>query len=399
MAELKKPTETVSPIDAVSGAPAGASTGRGDSGARPGKPGSGSLRRIPWSGPPPHGAPGEEADRPVRKGARPLVLTVVALAALVVVAGVTGSVVWAITSSHSASPNAAPAAATGRPSLVGVPLGTGGLTAISPQPGAASTGPGATPSPSAALTQPPSASAATTATASATAGIGAQALPAGTATSAAPSPTKAAASTTSAATVSVVTYRALPGTWPQCAAENANCSFSGTKAVAFGANGRFNYAVGTGTIACDVGTLGDPIYFTVKSCYAQAVAPTSGVWSSCAAENGTCAFSGIMTVAFGANGNYRYATLGGGTACSVSVFGDPAYYTVKSCYLMGPPPSFTTWKTCAVEDQTCSFSGTHEVAFGSSGRYFYGTFTGSAPCDSAVFGDPIIGVQKTCFVQ
>nr|WSY51804.1 hypothetical protein OG999_17830 [Streptomyces sp. NBC_00886] len=63
------------------------------------------------------------------------------------------------------------------------------------------------------------------------------------------------------------------------------------------------------------------------------------------------------------------------------------------------PPTAATWTTCAAEAGTCAFTGTHEVAFGANGRYFYGTFTGGTPCTNTVFGDPISGTSKSCYVQ
>jgi hypothetical protein len=106
-----------------------------------------------------------------------------------------------------------------------------------------------------------------------------------------------------------------------------------------------------------------------------------------------------MTVAFGASGQYKYATLADGTACTDGVFGDPLYGTAKACYLAGAPPAATTWTQCAAENATCSFAGTREVAFGASGRYRYGTFTGGTPCTDGVFGDPLYGTAKACYVQ
>jgi hypothetical protein len=55
-----------------------------------------------------------------------------------------------------------------------------------------------------------------------------------------------------------------------------------------------------------------------------------------------------------------------------------------------------TWTTCAAEGATCSFSGTREVRFGANGIYTSKIITGTTPCTSAVFGDPIHGVAKTC---
>ena len=207
-----------------------------------------------------------------------------------------------------------------------------------------------------------------------------------------------AAYTTTGSTTGSTT-QALPGTWPQCAAENGTCTLNGTSAVAFGANGRFNYTTATGSTPCTTAVFGDPSSGVVKSCYAEAAPPATNIWSTCAAENNTCAFSGVMTVAYGAAGSYRYATLPGGTPCTNAVFGDPISGTAKSCYLMGPPPSFATWTTCAAENGTCSFSGTHEVAYGANGQYFYGSFNGGTPCTNTVFGDPASGTAKNCYYQ
>ena len=85
-----------------------------------------------------------------------------------------------------------------------------------------------------------------------------------------------------------------------------------------------------------------------------------------------------MTVAYGPAGSYRYATLPGGTPCTNTVFGDPISGTAKSCYLVGPPPSFATWI---------------------NGQYFYGSFNGGTPCANGVFGDPAAGTPKYCYYQ
>jgi hypothetical protein len=169
--------------------------------------------------------------------------------------------------------------------------------------------------------------------------------------------------------------------------------------VAFGAGGRFNYASASSATGCSNGVFGDPAPGVVKSCYAEAVPPTANVWARCASENGTCSFSGVMTVAYGANGSYNYATLGAGTGCDNTVFGDPVAGTVKACYVVGPPPTFTTWTACADENGTCSFTGTHEVAYGANGQYFYGSLTGGTPCGNSAFGDPAAGTVKACYVQ
>ena len=56
-------------------------------------------------------------------------------------------------------------------------------------------------------------------------------------------------------------------TWTACAAENATCSFSGTRQVRYGANNSYVTKTFTGEAACtNTAFGGDPIYGVVKSC-------------------------------------------------------------------------------------------------------------------------------------
>ena len=88
---------------------------------------------------------------------------------------------------------------------------------------------------------------------------------------------------------------------------------------------------------------------------ALGVSPSSGIgpittWSgplpsgftSCASENGTCSFSGIKQVAYGAGNNWYFASAANGVSCSNTVFGDPAVGTAKACYTRTDP---TGWGT------------------------------------------------------
>ena len=203
--------------------------------------------------------------------------------------------------------------------------------------------------------------------------------------------------------VYTLSYPATTGTqlgvWTQCAAENGSCSFSGTMTVAYGAGSKFTYATLTNGTACTNSIFGDPILGAVKACYRAAAPPTTGVWPQCAAENQSCAFTGTMTVAYGANSAFKYVTATNGVACGNAVFGDPILGTAKSCYLVTPPANAATWTSCAAENQTCAFTGTHEVAFGVNGHYFYGSFTSGTACNVSIFGDPNYGTIKSCFLQ
>jgi hypothetical protein len=55
---------------------------------------------------------------------------------------------------------------------------------------------------------------------------------------------------------------------------------------------------------------------------------------------------------------------------------------------------------CSNQNETCTFSGTANVAFGVDGRFNYKyNVTGSIECNKGVFGNPASGTVKFCFVQ
>ena len=191
----------------------------------------------------------------------------------------------------------------------------------------------------------------------------------------------------------------LPGTWKQCAAEGGICAVSSNSTIAFGAGGKFFYGTAGAGTSCNDATFGDPNVGVLKACYVQSVPSAPNVWTNCAAENGTCTLSGTMIVGYGAPSRYAYGTFSTSVGCNNTVFGDPFVGTVKGCAVTGPPPSVTTWSKCADESGTCSFSGTHEVAYGANGLYFYANLTGGVGCNNTVFGDPNVGTVKACYIQ
>ena len=138
-------------------------------------------------------------------------------------------------------------------------------------------------------------------------------------------------------------FGSAPQTLTKCADENGTCSFTGTRDVTYGANGKFYTKQNvTSSIACNNATFGDPIVGTVKACYTVAYSapacdtangPTD--MTKCADENGTCSFTGTRDVTYGANGVFTtlYGVTGG-TPCTNAVFGDPLVGTVKACYIL-----------------------------------------------------------------
>ena len=206
---------------------------------------------------------------------------------------------------------------------------------------------------------------------------------------------------TPATTAMPAVVESLSNQWGQCALLDGTCSVSQQSVVSLGANGYFNYGTFSNATACDYSVFGNPDASGQIACYSEPTPDAStDVWTQCAAENGTCSYSGVMTIAFGANGDYHYATLGGGgTACTDAVFGDPDYGTAKACYLMAPPPQFTHWDLCATNGGTCTFSGTSEVAYGADGRYTYGSHSNGTSCAESALGDPEASGTTYCYVQ
>ena len=66
--------------------------------------------------------------------------------------------------------------------------------------------------------------------------------------------------------------------------------------------------------------------------------------TSCAGENGTCSFTGILEVWYGAKKSWKVAPASNGVACTNGVFGDPINGTYKYCYTR---PYSGSWKPTA----------------------------------------------------
>ncbi|WP_212760946.1 hypothetical protein [Telluria aromaticivorans] len=152
---------------------------------------------------------------------------------------------------------------------------------------------------------------------------------------------------------------------------------------------------------------------------APAPAPTPTGWTTCAAEWSTCSFTGTRQVRYGTATKYVTKTLTGPTICTNTVFGDPAPGSVKSCSygnttvtpttttpapapapapapVPSPTPTTATWTHCAGEFGTCVVPGTREVRYGVAGSFATKIVTGSVACSNAVFGDPKLGMTKSC---
>jgi hypothetical protein len=118
----------------------------------------------------------------------------------------------------------------------------------------------------------------------------------------------------------------LPAGYTRCAAENGQCSFSGTRMVAYGAGTYTSRTVTDGTACTSTAFNGDPAANLVKSCYVAPVGGPTG-YTQCAAENGTC--SDNRNVAYGANGAFNRRVIAGGTACTI-----PATPDISTCGML-----------------------------------------------------------------
>jgi hypothetical protein len=181
-----------------------------------------------------------------------------------------------------------------------------------------------------------------------------------------------------------------------CANENEDCSFSGTKDVAYGANGKWVWHYGVaGGIHCSNGVFGDPIPGTYKACYwidpSGAPQADTNPWVFCASEGSWCGFSGTMNVEYGANPDHfttKYY-LTGGIQCSNGAFGMDLYYGVgKACYIKNsvntqtggcPSPNWEMqanhWKWVNQVIVHAPYGGTAAASVGASGtteNYYFG---------------------------
>jgi hypothetical protein len=72
--------------------------------------------------------------------------------------------------------------------------------------------------------------------------------------------------TTTITTVPAPAPAPVVETWTNCAVEGANCTFTGTRTVRYGANGMYATKVVNGATACANWVFGDPAYGITKSC-------------------------------------------------------------------------------------------------------------------------------------
>lgn len=145
------------------------------------------------------------------------------------------------------------------------------------------------------------------------------------------------ATTTSTTLTPTPTPTPVLSTWTACATEGGSCSFIGSAQMRYGTADKYVTKTLTGPAACTNAVFGDPAPGYVKSCSLNPTttgptsASTAPSWTNCAAEGGTCSFSGTREVRYGSDGSYAKKIVAGSVSCSNAVFGDPKPNYVKSC--------------------------------------------------------------------
>ncbi len=129
---------------------------------------------------------------------------------------------------------------------------------------------------------------------------------------------------------------------------------------------------------------------------APAALPSGAV--RCASERSNCVLpSGTpATVYYGSGSQWTVRPAMTGTvACTNATFGDPIAGTAKACY-------YVAAAKCANERATCTVASgtTATVLYGANGTFHRRSgVTGSFTCGNAIFGDPLAGVAKACWLQ
>jgi len=93
---------------------------------------------------------------------------------------------------------------------------------------------------------------------------------------------------------------------------------------------------------------------------------------------------------------------GGGGGGSTAAAGSAAQASSASTAPATTAPAFTAtagadgWTQCATESEVCVTLGRRQVRYGGEGKYAYQNVDGPVGCNNASFGDPAIGLVKSC---
>jgi hypothetical protein len=217
--------------------------------------------------------------------------------------------------------------------------------------------------------------------------------------------------------------RTRPAFSVKCADEGEQCEFSGVQRVWYGAGRSYVSESHTDGAACSPGSFRDidPYPYTRKSCYLEqeqlpygaikcAIGTSDDDKNECKILNPI----GDTTVYYGSTvaGDDMYfsrvfSQFSPGEPAVVkctekSFAGNPVPFHGKNCYL-APKPRPPTATKCADEGENCTWpeTATGIVWYGAENSYAAKRFSNrqSIPCVNAVFGDPVQGTRKACYIK
>lgn len=128
------------------------------------------------------------------------------------------------------------------------------------------------------------------------------------------------------------------GSWTDCAAQNATCSFTGTGSVRFGNENTASWKVSAKvtSIACTTAAFGlDPAPGVTQTCERSTTATTAGPWTFCSNIGGaTCTLATTTYYRIGTASATIWSapqTATTSIACNTATFGDPWSNVTKKC--------------------------------------------------------------------
>lgn len=84
-----------------------------------------------------------------------------------------------------------------------------------------------------------------------------------------------------------------------------------------------------------------------------------------------------------------------GYSCYTAANSGSSYPSIGICL---PTTDFSKCTLCSAEGGTCNFNGVGTISYGAGTSFNVLTITHTTPCTNAVFGDPIFGTVKNCFI-
>lgn len=205
--------------------------------------------------------------------------------------------------------------------------------------------------------------------------------------------------------------------WVKCADEDQICAFAGSKSVRYGANEQFVYKDLFDSTLCSNSVFGDPLYGVIKACYLLEM-PTPSKPS--VGGDGTTNSLNWDVLADHYEVDIQLddgAWLPDATTYTTSpatwnnLDAGSRAYRIRACNaenlcsrnsptseMVITAPYVEEWMKCAEEGQLCVFEGNGNVRYGANEQFVYKDIVDGTSCSNAVFGDPIAGVIKACYI-